>query len=171
MTDNGHDPFVSIDIANDVTVGQLNELALLLQAIDTDRGIRVEPPSQGQLYYKAFAPNEAYRNRDERFLQPWELRLAPSADGVVTGMLTEITEIWTQGVAKPEIETEEHAVASPKALVELMTSRKPDVKVLLIYASRSLSYDALMRYVGPVYATHPIVYVYTEPKENSTAVE
>jgi hypothetical protein len=161
MTDDGYDPFVTIQIEKATTVGQLHKLALLLQVIDGENGIRVEPPMPGQLYYKAFAPNEAYRSREARFLQPWELRLRQT-DGVTTGLLTEITEIWTRGEPKPDITTKDHEIASPDALVSVITTRKADVKVLLIYAPPALTHAELMAYVGPAYSTHPIVHVYIE---------
>ena len=164
MTDDGYDPFVTVQIGDAVTIGQLNELALLLKAIDSEKGIRVEPPTPGQLYYKAFAPNPAYRSREDRFLQPWELRLRRGPDGVVSGIATEITEIWTQGEAKPAIETETHNTPSPESLCKLLTSRKPDVKVLLVYAPATLTHAELMSFVSSVQKTHPFVHVYIEPK-------
>jgi len=168
MNDDGQDPFVTLRIADDTALGQLRELALLLNTIDGPNGIRVEPPVPGQLYYKAFAPNEAFRIRENRYLQPWELRLNPEPDGsltgTLTGTLTEITEIWTQGEAKPQIETEDHRIASPEAMCQLLTSRKPDVKVILIEAPASLTHGALMTYVAPAYPTHPIIHIFvTDP--------
>ena len=43
-------------------------------------GIRVEPPSPGQLYFKALLPDEAMRPRARRVSQPWELHLTPGDD-------------------------------------------------------------------------------------------
>ena len=163
MTDDGYDPFVTVHIGDAVTIGQLNELALLLQAIDSEKGIRVDPPAPEQLYYKAFAPNEAYRSREDRFLQPWELRISRAPDGVVSCITTEITEIWTQGEAKPAIETETHNTPSPEALCTLLSSRKPDVKVLLIYTPATLTHAELMSFVSPAQKTHPFVHVYIDP--------
>ncbi len=165
LNDEGHDPFVTLDFADNTTIGQLHQLAQLLQTIDGEHGIRIEPPPQGQLYYKAFVPNEAYRTREDRFLQPWELRLTPTDNGAITATVTEITETWTQGEAKPTITTEEHAIDSPATLRQLLTSRKPDIKVLLIYAPETLSHAELMSFVSPVYATHPIIHVYIENRE------
>ncbi len=167
LNDDGHDPFVTLDFGEDATVGQLHQLAQLLQTIDGEKGVRVEPPLQGQPYYKAFAPNEAYRTRENRFLQPWELRLEPSTNGTVTATATEITETWTKGEPKPAISTEEHAIDSPEAFVQLITSRKPDVKVLLVYAPETLTYAELMAFVRPVQATHPIVHVYLESRDST----
>ncbi len=163
IVDAGHDPFVTLRFGDEVTIGQLHDLAQLLGAIDSEKGIRIEPPVPGQLYYKAFTPNEDYRDREARFLQPWELRLTPSPSGSVTGTVTEITEIWTQGEAKPKIETEDHAVTDPNSVYQLLTSRKPDVKVVLVYAPAILTHSQLMTYLEPARKTHPFVHVYVDP--------
>lgn len=165
LNDNGHDPFVTLEFGDDTTVAQLHQLAQLLQTIEGPRGIRIEPPLREQLYYKAFLPNERLRHRENRFLQPWELHLQAGADGSITGRVVEITETWIDGEAKPEIDVQDHAISAPQEVRQLLTTRRPDVKVLLVYAPATLTHAALMRFVGPVRSTHPVVRVYVEDRE------
>jgi hypothetical protein len=168
MNDGGEDPFVAVAYDGGTTIRQLHDFATVLRAIDTEKGIRVEPPPKGMLYYKAFTPNEVFRERKNRYLQPWELRLHPTADGSVTGVVTDVTERWPDGATKPTIETRDTAVASPDALRDHITSRKPDIRAILVFAPPTLTYDQLMSYVGPVYETHPMVHVFMEPQPGPT---
>ena len=168
LNDNGHDPFVTLDFGGDTSIGQLHQLALLLQTIDGPRGIRIDPPPAGQLYYKAFAPNSEFRHRENRYLQPWELHLQPRVDGTATGVVAEITEIWIDGEVKPEIEVQDHAVSSPEEVGRLLTTRRLDVKVLLVYAPATLAHAELMRYVEPLQSTHPVIHVYVNEQMRPT---
>jgi hypothetical protein len=162
LNDDGHDPFVTLDFSDNTTIGQLHQLALLLQTIDGPRGVRIEPPPAGQLYYKAFAPNQEFRHRENRFLQPWELHLQAGAGGAVTGVVAEITENWIDGQTKPEIDVQDHAISSPEEVHNLLTTRRLDVKVLLVYAPATLTHAELMRYVEPLQSSHPVIHVYVD---------
>ena len=163
IRDAGHDPFVTVHIGDDVTLGQLHELAAILQEIDTENGIRVDPPPAGQLYYQAFAPNESFRKREDRMLQPWELDLDFNSEGKLAARLTEIREKWIPQEIKPQLEIEKHTVASPEAMCELLASRKKDCNVILVEAPASLTHKALMEFIGPAYKTHPTVHVFVNP--------
>jgi len=167
LNDDGHDPFVTLEFGDETTVGQLHQLALLLQTIDGPRGLRIEPPPPQQLYYKAFAPNQTFRHRENRFLQPWELHLHSASDGSITGTVAEITEKWIDGEMKPDIEVKDHAISSPEEVRQLLTTLRPEVKILLVYAPDTLTHAELMRFIEPVRSTHPVIHVYVADRQSA----
>jgi hypothetical protein len=73
LTEAGKDPFVTIDIAGNLTLQQMHEFFSLIQTLDRETGIRVEAPPPGQLYYRAFFPEPEWRDRTKRLGRPWEL--------------------------------------------------------------------------------------------------
>ncbi|NQT93560.1 MAG: hypothetical protein HQ559_12435, partial [Lentisphaerae bacterium] len=93
LGENGHDVFVTLRFGKEVTLGAVTAAARLLSQIDSDTGIHVGPPETGDLYYRAFRPDELFRDRNRRVAQPWELTLSVDG-GSVSGVLTHIREIW-----------------------------------------------------------------------------
>ena len=92
----GHDPFVRIRFGPRCSLGALHEACKILASIESERGIRIEPPPDDQLYYRAFLPDEDMRDRDRRIMQPWELHLAATNDAL-QGTLVHIDETWRDG--------------------------------------------------------------------------
>lgn len=160
MIDDGHDPFVEVTIQPETPLGLIRQTVAVLKTIDTEKGIRVEPPAPGELYYQAFIPNEQFRHRRDRYIQPWELHL----DATGTGVLTRIDEHWTRGELKPALTTTNIAINSAEALHQTLTTQKPDVLGVYVFAPPALTYQQLMQMVRPILPTHPHIHVYLEEK-------
>lgn len=158
LIDDGHTPFVVISIRPEASLGVIHQTASILKSIDTEKGIRIEPPPAGNLYYQAFTPNETFRHRHDRYIQPWELRL----DGSGTGVLTRIDEHWTRGKLKPELTTTNITVESAEHLQQVLTTQKPDVGGVYVFAQPSLTYGALMHMIKPILPTHPHIHIYLD---------
>ncbi|HAS81644.1 MAG TPA: hypothetical protein DCS43_02930 [Verrucomicrobia bacterium] len=156
MVDDGIDPFVNLRIGADVPLQIVAHAAAILKRIDADKGIRMEPPTAGDLYYQAFTPNETLRNRHERFMQPWELDIGH--DG--TNTLKRIDETWKQGVMKPEITVTDIPVSTPEALKTILTTQTPDTRAIFVFAPPSLTYGRLMDLLTPVLSSHPQIHIY-----------
>ncbi len=156
MIDRGQDPCVEIHVDDSTPMGTLRDVALVLTQIETENGIRVEPPPAGTLYYQAFTPDERFRRREDRHMHPWELRLT---DGI---LLTRIDEHWTRGKPKPDITSEDFALETPEALADIMTRQKPDVRAIFVYVPTTLKHGDLMRILAPIRNTHPLIHVYVE---------
>ncbi len=155
----GQDPFVSVRLGDDLTVASAQALCRLLMSVETETGIRVEPPPEGQLYYRAFAPNETLRQRTARTAQPWELRLSVTG-GVVKATVTEVEQVWSKDRLQPDLKTASTPVASPEAL-RAHLSTHTGLPVILVFADPALRLRDLMRFLQPVRKTHPTVHVYT----------
>ena len=157
----GRDPFVTLDLDDGVTLGALQALAGIVNSIESERGIRVEPPQPGQLYYKAFMPNPAFRDRTMRLAQPWELRLVRQA-GAVTGTLTHLEETWPDGADKPDLHVTDIPVPTPAALRQALDEKGPGLPVILVFAPAGLTHAELMAYLAPALPTHPTIHVYVD---------
>lgn len=160
MIDDGRDPFVEVTIQPGMPLGLMRQTAAILKTIDSENGIRIEPPAPGELYYQAFIPNEAFRHRRDRYIQPWELHL----DATGTGVLTRIDEHWTRGKPKPELTTEDIPVESVDHLRQTLSIQNPDVRGIYVFAPASLTYGEMMRMIRPVLPTHPHIHIYLEEK-------
>lgn len=166
MTAQGQDPFVSVRFSNDLTLGELREIARILASVEGERGIRVEPPPEGQLYFKAFLPEERFRRREDRILQPWELHLDLQESGV-SARLVQLREKGFGEDGRPVLDVEEIPLSEPGQLRRELTARGPGLSAILVYAPPKVRYGALMAYLGPVLKTHPHIHVY--PVEESGA--
>ena len=93
LTENGHDPFVTVIFGDNLTLKAAHAVCSILLSIDIDKGIRMEPPLAGPLYYRAHVPDKRYKDRESRYAQPWELKLSKK-DGQLSGILTQIEQIW-----------------------------------------------------------------------------
>lgn len=158
LQDEGRDPFVTLAIDDAVPVRAVKSLCGLLSSIDTETGIRVDPPPPGQLYYKAFLPDEGYRDREKRPSQPWELHLWPGPDSA-TGAVWQIEQVWKDDSVYPDLKTASYPVQSPAEFASVLKEKGPGIPVILVYAQPNLANGALMRYLTPVRGDYPVIFV------------
>jgi hypothetical protein len=164
MIAEGKDLFVQLQIAGETPLQVVRDTAAVLRAIDTENGIRMEPPPEGSLYYQAFTPNEQFRERANRFMHPWELHLDVAGGAV----LTRIDEHWKQGEPKPDITTEDIPITEAQTLESVLNSQKQDVRGIYVFAPPSLTHGSLITLLKPVLATHPHIHVYLQPAPGPT---
>ena len=158
----GRDPFLTLDFDPALAVGAVRAVCSVIGSIEGESGVRVEPPKAGQLYYRAFLPNEAHRDRVKRMAQPWELRLAPGPDGTVAGVLSDIDEQWAANGSNPMIAATDVPVPTPEALRKALDERGPGLPVILVFCPPQLAYAELLRFLAPVLGTHPTIHVFVE---------
>lgn len=144
--------------AADLPIAQIREACRVLKMLDSDGGVRMEPPAPGDPYYKAFVPNEAWRDRMQRPTQPCELRL--DAQGKAT--LVVIEEIWKDGEIDPELKIAEIANVEASALPKFLAEKKPDLAALLVFAPGGMRYGDLKPYLSAAIPTHPNLYVFVD---------
>lgn len=172
MKRDGHDPFVSVQFSAGLKLGTVRDVCRLLQAIDTERGIRIEPPAKDQLYYEAFLPDPGLLDRERRIVDPWEVHLTADADDSVSAKLTRHQSRFVDGERVVSVET--HDVPSAKALREYLDAedarrksleQRPGPRVLLVFAHPEVSYGLLVKFLAPAMTTHNVVHVF--PKRES----
>ena len=139
-SDSGRDIHAELSWGGDMPMGGIAETCRLLSLLDVEGGICIGPPVEGQPYYKAFMPNEQWRERSNRYMQPCELRFA--ADGSAT--LVAIEEIWGDDQLKPELKVEEIAGVTPETLPGLLQEKSPKgLPSVFVFAPASLEYGKI----------------------------
>ncbi|MFW5894087.1 MAG: YdjY domain-containing protein [Verrucomicrobiota bacterium] len=161
-SEEGRDPFVSLHFDHALPVKTVVELCRLIDTLDVPRGIRVEPPPDKHIYYRAFAPNPAWRDRDERVTQPYELDLELQ-DGKARGTLRHLQTVWGNESGEHELKVTETSVTSPDELAAAVRKRKPGMDALFIEAPGRMRYGALLEFTAKAREIYPTVFVFTRP--------
>lgn len=165
-----NDYYLTVCFEGDVELGAAQALAPLLSIMDCERGIRIEPPPSGQLYYRAFTPDRELLDRDARMFHPWELALSDEA-GAVAGRLLGFNSVYTNGSSQAKLELTELKISSPLSLrkaldAEAAAPAKPGQisrpPVIMVFAPATLKYGQLLQFLGPVLPTHKTVHVYLD---------
>ncbi len=80
---------VETDFAPSMTIEEAAAAAAALEAIDSSR-VRINGFAPGQFFYRSYMPLEKWRDRKERLVQPYELRLGENGEF----SLTVVEEDW-----------------------------------------------------------------------------
>lgn len=164
------DVFLSIKASDTVTIKQYSDLARVLQSIETPNGVRIEPPCEGALYYKAFMPDPEFLNRKTRIMHPWELRLKKDGDKL-SGTLTQTRNEWADETMVPIIHTADTPVAGGEDIrkafeADAEKSQKqetaPNIRVMLVIAAGDMKVGEMISFIKPILKTHGTVHVFTE---------
>lgn len=142
----GRDLFVTESLDDSLTVGAARDLARVLSLVEGPGGLRIEAPPAGQLYYKAFLPDERWRPRADRPTQPWELRITRNKEGAWTCTLVQILEDWSkEGQLTPDLTPTDFPLARqtdlPDKIRALIDAQTADVKQKLAKAGKPMSAD------------------------------
>ena len=163
----GRDLYVGTVFSPDLTLEQCRRTAAFFKRIDNDKGVRIEPPLPGQLYYVAFIPDRKLRERANRYIQPLELHLK-MVGGKVDGTVVKVIDKWIDGRDTPEITEKTYPVAMAGGLKAAVEEAGVEYKILLVFAEPSLRYGQLMDYIKPVLKTHPLMHIYFEGTRKRT---
>ena len=158
------DYYLTVSFGDDVQLANAQALARILVIMDCDRGIRINPPPAGQLFYRAFFPDRALLDRNTRIYQPWELALAEK-DGVVSGKLVCVDS----GAA--DLEFHETLVSSPEALRKSLANEAERIAkskkashppVVMVFAPAALKCGQLKKFLEPVLLTNKTIQVFVD---------
>lgn len=159
LQENGQSPYITLDISPALPLGAVARFCRLVQEIEGDRGIRVEPPIEGQLYYQSFLPSPEWKTAEGRFAQPVELHLGEKPGDAE---FVKITQTWPASGLTPTREITRHPAAPPAQLLEQAEALDPEVRVLLIFAPTTKRYRDLLAYTDPLKEAFDTVYVFAE---------
>ncbi|MBM3838286.1 MAG: hypothetical protein FJ398_10025 [Verrucomicrobia bacterium] len=165
-----HDFFLTVRFSDDLALGHARALAGVLALIDSDKGVRLEPPPAGHLYYRAFTPDRKLLDRNARIFHPLELILSEKA-GQVSGKLLFVTPRSKQEVSRAELEIREVAVPGPAELRRQVDAENrrlreqdesPRPPALMVFAPSAMSYGKLTRFLEPVLPTHRTIHLFLD---------
>ncbi|MBT3295361.1 MAG: hypothetical protein HN919_20080 [Verrucomicrobia bacterium] len=163
---------ISVDLAfaDTLPVRHVGKICTLMAMMETMGMVRVKPPADGALYYRAFVPDKRWSRPEGRPTQPWELHLTRKA-GKLTGELVLHEAVWADGSMDPTFTRKACAVAVPGDLRTAMdrdakerqaAGRRPLPAVLLVFADPGLTYGEVVSFVTPTLSMHSTVYVFVE---------
>jgi hypothetical protein len=141
----GRIPYASVHFDTRLALAQTHEIARMLARIDVDHALHIEPPTAGQLYYRAFLPDPAWRDPAARISQPWELHL--NADSA--------TLLKRDGKTTPQ------PIANSAVLKERLLADSASTGVLLVFAPADMAYGTLLEFLAPIQASHPRIHVFS----------
>ncbi|MDB5325782.1 MAG: hypothetical protein JWM57_1351 [Phycisphaerales bacterium] len=154
------DIFTDVTIDDDVPVTKVRNLYAVLSTIEQDRGVKLNPPPADGLYYRAFLPDEAWRDRNTRLGEPWELFLKREVDAKLSARLERSVDNPDRGAAETKIVEKENP-ADPAAFAKHVNDHASRwSRTIFIYPPPDLTYGELMTWVRPVLATYPRVFVF-----------
>jgi hypothetical protein len=153
------DAHVRVELRDGLRADGARETALALSALEDVGGIRIEPPPEGHLYYRAFTPREEFRSRRMRLAQPPELELRRTAEGGLRAAATLITESWNEDRVEPELTALTQAVATPADFAHAARAHT-NVSALLVFVDGAVTYGEILSFVRPVLAARSKVHVF-----------
>lgn len=168
--------YLQLDMGKEVPLATASEVCRQLAVLEMMGMIQVEPPPEGQLYYRAFLPDPSWSDREKRPSQPWELYLRSGDDGVAGDMVWH-EEIWEEDALRPHFDVHQHAVATPADVRERLdihaqqreaAGKSAAPRVLLVSADPDMRYGSLLAFLRPAMDTHGTVYIFVEEREQET---
>lgn len=163
-------PFLTLRWSPEVRLGSARALAEILDSLDRERGIRIEPPRAGDPYYRAFMPDRKLLDRRERRQHPMELTVS-EAEGGLSGRLVLVESVWKEGIARSELEFGEALVRNRADLArELAADRdrprtqgkQPRPNVLLVFVSPEVTMGQFKEFLEPVLTNHTEIHVFLD---------
>ena len=159
----GREPHVTLRFDDRLSVRAASESAAVIQAIEGVDGIRVDGPPPGQCFFKAFLPNEEWREREKRLMQPYELRVERTGDGGWRRTFVYIHEDWSdESSLDPKLTAKPFSLASWDDLADKVAELGRGLGTLLVFAPVDAPLSAFMPGVRLVQETVPTVYVLAE---------
>lgn len=150
------DPFVTVKANEKLTLGEVKELFNLIKQMDSSGGIRVEAPPVGQLFYRAFFPEEEWRDRDKRLGRPWELHL--KKEGKLKGELILPADAIDDNQGRGDLK---FAVGTAEEVAKVLAEKSDRwSRTVYIFADGGVGYGELLGFIGPAMKTHETVYVF-----------
>ena len=162
--------FVTLDYRDDLTIADAQHYSQLIKAIDTDQGIRVEPPQKGQFFYEAFCPREDMLDRETRYAHPWELELSRNAEQAIAGKLLLFDSDYSEDeevLTSQRWNVSDQAVLK-KRIAELTAARAdnpenlPVPNVLFVHARPDFLYGEIMGFIAGVLPEPSTIYVFAK---------
>ena len=161
-SEEGREPFVTLDIDEALTLADAARVAELFAMLD-GKGLKLDGKPDRGVYPMAFLPQEKWRERKDRIPQPFELHLTRDANGAIRKKLVFIEEDWSGESLDPALTPKEYPFDTWDAFLPLVKrTGGPDNKVnlLFVFAPGDLPLREVMPGVRAVSDVLPLVYLF-----------
>ena len=173
LLEGGQSPYLSPRFDPEIKLGNIQKVCAVLEILQSGSGVKIEPPKEGRVYYKAFLPDPEGRTVEERITQPWELHLDLEKPEEAAAL--QIHEAyWKAGSSYPEITKHRFDVTNAGDIrremdgyIEKMqkAGSRPPPRVILIYAHSEMKYESVLKWINPLLSTHSTIYIYLEEED------
>jgi len=174
MKSDGRDPFVAVQFSSELELGVVREMCRVLQAIDTEHGIRIEPPAERQLYYEAFLPDAQLLDLEHRISDPWEVHLQRKGARGTVARVVKRESRFVDGRRKNSITAKDNLSAADlrrhldaEDMRRKSAGRRPGPRVLLVFCDSDWLYGELVEFLTPATVSHKVVHVFLDAKPDS----
>lgn len=162
------EPFMTVTPGDGMPLRAVRQVYALLDGLQTDAGLRLEPPQDGQIFHEAFLPDETFRDPRKRTWQPVELRLTGAGEaGGGGGVLRDLDRKSVAPEGEDTLTIKENPVPGPLELQKMLADRADQRRPLVIYAKESMTYGQLLRWLRPTLTAEPtkdlVLWIYLEP--------
>ncbi len=161
IVESGRDPYVTLAFTDDLTLLDAQAAARLLISLENDRGIRIDAPRAGDIYYRALLSQESHRQRQHRPTQPWELHWSLPTPDSGTGTLVRLEEIWDDAKNDFTLRVTEFPIRRPEEAAAILR-QEGGTRVVFAFLPADLPYAQIRAWAQAVQQTHPTLYLYAE---------
>lgn len=161
LLEDGHDPFLQVTFDDRLLLLAAQHVSVLLEQIEGPNAVRTTPPNVGQLHFRAFMPDERWADPARRVVHPWELRLAATPEGNVSGSLRFYRTQWTDD-GQSTVTAEDRTVADGEELARAVQSERPGMAAMVVFADPMLTYGTLRTFISPAMQHYPTVFIFVE---------
>jgi hypothetical protein len=160
-------PFLTLHWSPAIPLASVQALAEILDSLDSEQGIRIEPPLPGEPYYRAFTPDRQLLNRTERRAHPPELALHQK-DGRISGHLLLVESVRREGTSGSELECIERPLLDSADLGRELEAdrerhrspnRRPRPNVLLAFVPPDLTLGQLTTFLKPALTNQTAIHL------------
>ncbi|MBO4287627.1 MAG: hypothetical protein J5985_05620, partial [Kiritimatiellae bacterium] len=158
----GIDPFVTLDLAESLTVKQAQEIATAFDLLD-GKGLKMDGRPEGGLFFRAYLPPAKWRERKDRIPQPFEVHLTRDADGNTKKILTFVEEDWSGEELDPKLMPHDYPVEKWEelpALVKKVGGAENKVNVLFLFAPLDMKLAEVLPAARVLQSRLPVVYLF-----------
>ncbi len=163
LVDGKSDWFTTVSIDDQITIDQIRKLGAVLMSIEHDKGIKLNPPASGELYHRAFFPDETWRSRENRLAEPWELFLT-HADGKWMAKLERQIENPDKQSAEKQV-IQRFEPQTPEEMLKFVSEKKSQwTQAIFVYPPDEMTYGDLKNWLSPAMQIYPRIFVFPENK-------
>ena len=157
----GQDAYVTLHVDDAMPLKGVRSFYEVVRSMDVENGIRVEPPPEGHLFYRAFFPDEEWRDRTNRLGRPWELHVEKGAQGLSGRLILPADDI-DDNDGKGDLT---FPVKSADEMAKVLAEKSDRwSQTVYIFAPDDARYGDLMAFVRPSMKTHSTLYIFPERK-------
>lgn len=164
QSDAGKDLFVTLKFDEDLNVGQAHDVAALFEIL-SGGGVKLYGKESDGVYYKAFLPQESWREREGRTPQPFEVHVSRDENGALIKKLVFIEEDWNVKGLDPKITPREYPFEKWSDLEPLVIKAGGEdnkVAVLFFFVPGDMKIGEFMPGVNALSKRLPLVHIFTE---------